>query len=204
MISTVERGHLEDLKVGAIRRIFGRVDARLLVEPRWRGAELERLLDVDHAAIVEAVAQRLEAAGWTVLVETTYAYGPERGSIDVIGVRADRRAVVACEIKTDVPAADAVARKLDEKRRLVPLIVRDRFGWTPAVVGAVLAMPESPRLRRVLTGPAASLARAFPIASRRVSAWLRDPDGPLAATWFLSNMALSNPRLVRTGSAGSK
>jgi hypothetical protein len=177
-----------------LRRVFAPLEARIDLHPSWRGAELERLLDLDHAAIEEALARRLERDGWQVLVEVTYSIGGERGSIDVLALHAERRAALVAEVKSDIPAAEAVGRKVDEKRRLAPLIVRERVGWTPAAVGAVLVLPESPRLRRLLAGPAASLERGFPIGSRTVAAWLRSPDRALAASWFLT---LSTPRAVR-------
>jgi hypothetical protein len=174
--------------------VFGSLEARIDLQPSWRGAELERLLDLDHAAIEEALARRIERDGWTVLIEVTYSIGGERGSIDVLALDAARRAALVVEVKSDIAAAEAVGRKLDEKRRLAPAIVHQRVGWTPITVAAVLVLPEGPRLRRLLAGPAASLGRAFPIASRAVATWLRNPNRPIAATWFLT---LSTPRAGR-------
>jgi transcriptional regulator with XRE-family HTH domain len=197
VVSQVERGHLVGTSVDLLRRLFGALDARLQLAPSWRGADLERLVDADHAAIVAALVRRLERAGWEALVEVTYAIGGERGSIDVLGIRPDIRAALTCEVKSDIPAAEAVARKLDEKGRLTPAIVRARLGWTPIVVGVALILPEGRRLRRLLNGQAASIARAYPIVSRRVASWLREPNRPLAATWFLSDIAARNARRVR-------
>jgi len=194
LVSLVERGHLESVAFGLLRRIFGALDVRLRLLATWRGAALDRLLDEDHAAVVAGIADRLERAGWQVLIEVTYSRYGERGSIDVLGVHAVARAVLVCEIKSDMPSAEATVRKLDEKRRLAPWIVRERLGWEPVVVGTVLVVPESPRIRRLLAGPASSVARAFPIASRAIGSWLRHPAGSLAATWFLTR---TNPRNSR-------
>lgn len=71
-----------------------------------------------------------------------------------------------------------------------------RLDWTPIAVGAVLVLPESTRLRAVLARPAEVLARMFPIDSRRVAAWLREPIGPLAATWFLRDITARNAARV--------
>ena len=197
LVSLVERGHLESVAFGLLRRLFGALEVRLSLVAMWRGAELERLLDEEHAAIVAATAARLERDGWHALIEVTYSRYGERGSIDVLGVLPSARAVLVCEIKSDVPSAETTGRKLDEKRRLAPSIVRERLGWEPGVVGAVLVVPESPRIRRLLAGPAVALARAFPIASRAVASWLKQPDAPLAATWFLTFTNARNPRRVR-------
>jgi transcriptional regulator with XRE-family HTH domain len=202
LVSNVERGHLEGVTVATLRSLFSAVDGRLVLEPRWRGAAMDRLLDADHAAIANAVATRLQAAGWQVLIEVTYAIGADRGSIDVLGVHPAYRAALAAEIKSDVPSVEATGRKLDEKQRLASRIVRDRLGWTPAVVGAVLVLPDVTRLRNLLAGPGATLARMFPVDSRRVSRWLRQPIGPFAATWFVPNITLRNaPRQRRPISA---
>ena len=198
LVSAVERGHLGRVALERLRSLFEAVEARLRLTPSWRGAELDRLLDADHSALEQAFATRLEESSWTPLLEVTYALGSERGAIDVLGVRPALRAALIAEIKSDIPAAESVGRKLDEKRRLAPAIVKARLGWTPESVGAVLVVPESNRLRRLLDGPAASLARMFPVDARRAAAWLRDPSGPLAATWFLSDISARNAQRTRS------
>jgi transcriptional regulator with XRE-family HTH domain len=196
LISTLELGHLGAAKVETVRAVFAALGARVLLEPRWRGAELDRLVDAEHASVVEAFARRLERLGWTPMIEVTYSVYGERGSIDVLGVLPAVRAAIVGEVKTDIPSSEGVGRKLDEKQRLAPAIVAERLGWRPTCVGSVLVLPESARLRRLLTGPAEPLARMLPIDSRRVSSWLRAPAGPLAATWFLSNTAPRGTRRV--------
>ena len=197
-VSDAERGHVARMSVATVRGLFAALDARLQLAPSWRGAELDRLLDADHAAIVEQVVRRLEQAGWEALVEVTYAMSGERGAIDVVGIDQTRRAVLVIEVKSDIASTEAVARKLDEKHRLAPAIARQRLGWIPSAVGVALVLPESVRLRRLLAGPAASLARKFPIAARSVRRWLQAPAGPLAATWFLSDInARSTSRVER-------
>lgn len=196
LVSLIERGHVDRSTVESIRRMFEALDARLHLAPTWGGAELDRLLDHDHGLVEGAAAKRLEHAGWTVHLEMTYEIGRERGSIDILGLHPAARAAFVGEAKTDVASSEAVGRKLDEKARFAPEVVRRRFGWTPVVVATVLVMPESPRLRR-LVGGSPELRRMFPVASRAVEAWPRKPAGALAATWFLSGIALGNPRRVR-------
>jgi transcriptional regulator with XRE-family HTH domain len=202
LVSNVERGHVARSTVTAVRALFEALDARLQLAPSWRGAELERLLDADHAAIVSQVVRRLELLGWSTLVEVTYSEYGERGSIDVLGLHARNRAALIIEVKSDIPSEEAVARKLDEKARLGPSIVRRRAGWIPSTLGVVLVLPESPRLRRRLAASAV-LARMFPILSRPLTSWLRNPHGSLAGSWFLSGITLRNPRRVRRRRPGS-
>lgn len=184
-ISRAERGWLEDLTLRVIRAIFAALEARVQLAPRWKGAELERLLDEDHSAVVAEVTQRLESLGWAVQIEVTYSEYGERGSIDVLGTRAAERAIVVVEVKTDIASSEAVGRKLDEKARLAPGIVRERLGWSPVSVGRLVVLPESMRLRRVV-GRHPVLARMFPIDAAAIRRWLRRPTGTLAGLWYLS------------------
>ncbi len=164
--------------------------------PRWKGAELERLLDEDHSVVVAAVARRLEALGWSVEVEVTYSEYGERGSIDLLGVQALTRAIVVVEVKTDVASSEAIGRKVDEKARLAPVIVLRRHGWTAANVGRLVVMPDSTRLRR-LVAQHQVFGRMFPSDALAIRRWLREPAGAVAGLWFLSD---THPRTNRSGS----
>lgn len=189
-VSTLERGHLEGSTLALLRRAFGALDARVELVPSWRGADLERLLDQDHARMVAVVASRLEALGWTPVTEVTYSEYGERGSIDVLGLDAVHRACVVIEVKTSITSAEAVGRKLDEKTRLAPGIVAARWSWRPDSVARILVLPETMRLRRRIEAEPA-LRRMLPPAGSTIRRWLRRPDGPLAATWFLSDSGAS-------------
>lgn len=176
-----------------IRAIFAALEARVQLAPRWKGAELERLLDEDHAAVVAAVARRLEAIGWTVELEVTYSEFGERGSIDVLGIRPAERAIVVVEVKTDVASTEAVGRKVDEKARLAHGIVAARLGWRPVSVGRLLVMPDRMRLRRLVERHEV-IARMFPVGAVAIRRWLRMPVGAMAGLWFLSDIARETGR----------
>src|SRR5262245_32457445 len=79
-ISLVERGHGLRLSGETMRRVFAALDARWDPVVTWRGGDLDRLLDADHAAIVDEVVRRLVALRWNVRVEVTYSHFGERGS----------------------------------------------------------------------------------------------------------------------------
>lgn len=191
-VSRVERGWLQHLPIRTLRSLFAALEAGLQVVPRWRGAELERLIDEDHSIVVDDVVRRLERLGWSTEVEVTYAEFGERGSIDVLGLRPDVRAIVVVEVKTDLASSEAVGRKLDEKARLGPAIVARRHGWGPTSVGRVLAMPGTMRLRRLVEGHPV-IARMLPAGSVAVRRWLRRPVGAIAGVWFLSDIAARTP-----------
>jgi transcriptional regulator with XRE-family HTH domain len=188
VVSRVEAGHLGGVTVDRLRRLFAGVEARLEMGPRWRGAELERLLDEAHAEVVAAVATVLESFGWAVAVEVTYSEYGERGSIDILATKAARRAALVVEVKTDLPSAEQVGRKVDEKARLAPRIVERRDGSRPETVGRVLVMPESAALRRRFDATPV-LHRLFPLESRAMRRWLKEPVGSAAGRWFLSGIA---------------
>ncbi len=96
-------------------------------------------------------------------------------------------AFLSVEVKTELVSIEATLRKLDEKVRLGPTIVRDRFGWQPALVGRVLVLPEESTARRRVARHSAVLDQALPQRGRSLISWLRSPVGPLAAIWFASS-----------------
>ena len=199
-VSRAERSWLQDLTLGTIRSLFTALEAGVLLAPRWRGADLERLLDEDHSRVVDAVAARLEKLGWIVEVEVTYSEFGERGSIDVLGLRPAARAIVVIEVKTDIASSEALGRKLDEKTRLAPRIVNNRLGWRAEHVGRVLVMPEAMRLRRLVERHPI-IGRMHPGDALAVRKWLRNPVGTVAGVWFLS---FSDPRTVGGAHAVSR
>jgi transcriptional regulator with XRE-family HTH domain len=199
MISLLERGHVARTNLDTLRRVFTALEARLELVASWRGAEIDRLLDQEHAALVAHAAGRLERLGWEVVLEVTYSAGGERGSIDLLGLRADRLAAVVVEVKSAIPSSEATGRKLDEKARLTPAIVRSRVGWTPTSVARVLVVPDTMRLRRLLIATDA-LRRMLPGDFSALRRWLRDPAGGVAAVWFLSDIRRSVGRERRGGS----
>ena len=185
-VSRAERGWFDQMSLRSLRAVFAALEARLLLAPRWHGAELERLLDEDHSVVVLDVARRLERLGWEVAMEVTYSEFGERGSIDVLGSMPSARAVVVVEVKTDVASTEQLGRKLDEKARLVPEIVGDRLGWRPTTVGRIVVMPETMRLRRLVQRHPV-IGRMFPVDATAVRRWLRQPSGTFAGLWFLSD-----------------
>jgi transcriptional regulator with XRE-family HTH domain len=196
-VSRAERGWLEDLSLRTIRAVFAPLEARVQLTPRWKGAELQQLIDEDHSVVVAEVARRIEALGWRVEIEVTYSEFGERGSIDVLGLRLTERSVVVVEVKTDVASTEALGRKLDEKARLAPRIVSERHGWMPTSVGRLVVMPDSMRLRRLVDRHHV-IGRMFPVDAAAIRRWLRQPAGAMAGLWFLSDM---RPRTAR-GTSG--
>jgi transcriptional regulator with XRE-family HTH domain len=185
MVSRAERGQFESMSVRSVRAICGALEVRLLFAPSWRGGELDRLLDEDHAALTSAVVKLMQRYGWTPLVEVTFSRFGERGSIDVLGVKAERRAVVVNECKTDLTSTEALNRGVDRKARLAADIVHERLGWRPQLIGRLVTLTDTTsNRRRVAAEPL--LDAAYPRRGPDVLQWLRDPVGPMAGLKFLA------------------
>lgn len=87
LVSLLEHGRFELITVHALRRVGAALEITLPFHPHWRGAEPARLLDADHATLVEVVARRLRRAGWQTEFEYTFNVYGERGSVDVLAWR---------------------------------------------------------------------------------------------------------------------
>ena len=186
-ISNLEGGHIERMSVRAVRGALSRLDADLSLQVFWRHGVVDLLLDERHAGLVGVTANILRGHGWDVVPEISYSEYGERGSIDLAALQAARRVLLIVEVKTELVSIEATLRKLDEKVRLGPTIVRDRFGWQPALVGRVLVLPEESTARRRVARHSAVLDQALPQRGRSLISWLRSPVGPLAAIWFASS-----------------
>jgi transcriptional regulator with XRE-family HTH domain len=190
-VSRIERGHVDEHQLRAVRAVASVVDMRVELNVRWRGAELDRVLDEDHARLAGAVAEILAALNWDVLSEVTYSMYGERGSIDLLAAHRATRMAVVIEIKAQLVSVESMGRKLDEKVRLAPRIVLERFGFRPIAVGRIVVLPDASTERRRVQSHRSLLSRMLPSGGRAVRAWLRAPIGALAGLWFLS---LSHPR----------
>lgn len=186
VVSRAERGKLAELKVGTLRSIATALDADLVISIRWRGAELDRLLDEGHAALAGRVARMLEDLGWEVHPEVSYSVYGERGSIDLLAWHAHTRTLLVVEIKTELASLEATVRKLDEKVRLAPAVADERFGWRPRGIAHLLVLPASSTPRRQVRRHAAVLDKAFPVRGTVVREWLAAPAGAIGGLMFAS------------------
>jgi len=200
-VSLIERGRIEQMTIGTIRTVFASVGAELVVGVRWRGGDLDRLLDEGHAALAGAIAGRLEADGWRVRLEVTYAVYGERGSIDVLAWHEASRTLLVVEVKTELTSVEETLRRHDAKVRLAARIATERFGWSPVAVARLLVLPETSSVRRAVGRHEAVFARAYPLAGWELRQWLRKPAGTRSGRLFLS---LTNGARGRQGSVGRK
>jgi transcriptional regulator with XRE-family HTH domain len=186
-LSRIERGHLDQVSLRTLRAVFAALEIRLELVATWRGAELERLLDEDHAVLVGSVALILERRRWDVAVEVTYSRFGERGSIDILAIHRATSAVLVVEVKTRLGSVEATLRRLDEKARLGALIAAERFGRRPGHVSRLIVLPDRSTERRTAARHSGVFSRSVPVQDGRlIRAWLRAPAAPLAGLWFLS------------------
>ncbi len=200
LVSAIENGRCGGLSLDILRAVFRAVGAGFDGQVLWRGPSLDRLVDARHAALVDAAAARLTRVGWEVIPEVTYSVFGERGSIDLLGGRHDRRAAIVEEVKSDLTRVEETLRKLDEKARLVREgIARERFGWGPLVVGRMLVLPDADRARRQVRAHASVFDAALPERGSAVRAWLRDPVGPMAGILFVADITGDGTNAARPG-----
>lgn len=206
-IAEVEAGRGDRLPLERLIAIVASLGGYLSVRILYQGEGLDRLRDRRHAALVEAMVERLQAEGWDVATEVTFNNFGERGSIDILAFHPATRTLLVVEVKTVVPDIGGLLSTLDRKVRLAADIARAR-GWQVKRVARLLVIPEASTARRRVADHQATFDNAFPARNVEVNAWLRSPSGSLSGLLFLSTARDSSTRrgsgprksTVRTGS----
>jgi transcriptional regulator with XRE-family HTH domain len=176
LISGIESGRIGSVGYARLLRVARSLGAELELNLRWRGEALDRLLDEDHARVVDLVVALFRAAGWETIVEASFALGGERGSIDVLAWHPATASIAVVEVKSVVPDVQATIFTLDRKARVAPLVARDR-GWRCERVARLLVVAEGRTARRRVERHAATFDAALPIRTREALAWIRQPRG---------------------------
>ena len=194
-VSRIERGHVASLSVGCLRDVSTALEIRLDLVPRWRGGDLDRLLNRAHSALHESVARtfRDSLRAWSLSPEVSFAFYGERGVIDILAWHAEARSVVVIELKTDIVDVNELLGTLDRKRRLAPKIAAER-GWAPVSVSTWLIVLDSRTNRRRVAAHAAMLTSAMPDGRSAVGRWLRDPVGSVHAISFWTDRHAEHAR----------
>lgn len=188
-ISRFERGRLSSCSVRAVRRVLEALDAWIFMKVIWRGGELDRLLDADHARLHErwAIRKRASGDGWVSRAEVTYSVFGERGSIDDLAFHAESKTLLVTELKTGIYRTDETLAKLDEKVRLADGIAR-RFGWRANRVVPCLVVAEGrTNRRRIETHPA--MFAAFGRRGWSARRWLADPIQSVDGLLLFENLS---------------
>ncbi len=200
-VSRIERGHMAPLPFETTARVAARLDIRLDVIARWRGGELDHLLNAGHSAMHEQVGRLFERLpGWQTVPEASFSIRGERGIVDVLAWHATRRMLLVVELKTAIVDVQELVGTTDRKRRLARAIGAER-GWPTkgAAASAWVVIADDRTNRARLAAHATVLRAAFPADGRRMRGWLRDPG---AAVGVLSFMQIASPRKGMSATGG--
>lgn len=195
VVSRIERGHLDGVPLRVLREVAQALDARIEVSLRWRGGDLDRLVNARHSALHESVARWFESRpGWFIAPEVSFAIYGERGVIDVLAFHPASGALLVVELKTDVVDVQELIGTLDRKRRLAARVARER-GWQAATVSAWLVIWDTRTNRRRVGAHRAFLGAAFPYDGRAMRRWLRHPRDPVSGLsfWTIAHRAHAIP-----------
>jgi transcriptional regulator with XRE-family HTH domain len=205
-VSRFERGQLDGMTIGSLDALAGALGATLVVDLRWRGAELDRLVDRLHAEVQEAAARRLTRAGWLVRAEVTFNHYGDRGACDLVALHPATGCVLVVEVKSRLGNVQETLHRLDTKARLGGLLAQ-QLGWPrPGSVARALVLAELRSTRRVLARHP-ELFAGFPVRGRRATRWLRRPMvGRVGVLWFevasdAGDSRVTADRRVRSGPA---
>jgi transcriptional regulator with XRE-family HTH domain len=184
-ISLFETGRLDPMPIRTVRRILGGLDAELVLAVRWRGGDLDRLLDAAHARLAEKFARLLADDGWQVMPEVSYSVFGERGSIDLLAWHAQTATLLVIEVKSEIATVEGTFRKHDEKVRLAGKVAAERLGWVAQATARLLVLPEHRTVRRQVEDKQALFGRVYPHRNVEVRRWLRTPAGAMSGILFL-------------------
>ena len=162
MVSRLERGRIAAMAVGSVREIAQALDAEVLLVVRWRGGELDRLMDEGHATLVGRAVEILQSLGWETRSEVSYSIYGERGSIDVLAWHAPTRTLLVVEVKSELISVEETLRVHDAKLRLAPRIAAERFGWQATATARLLVLPDLSTARRRVSAPSCRARRCLP------------------------------------------
>jgi transcriptional regulator with XRE-family HTH domain len=197
-VSRVERGHITTLSIGRVRTIAAALDIRVDVVPRWRGGDLDRLLNRRHSQLHESVARafRTRWPAWNLVPEASFSIYGERGVIDLLGWHPGRRSVLVIELKTDIVDVNELLGALDRKRRLARQVAAGR-DWDPRVVSALLIVAAGRTNRRHVRDHADTIALALPDGRGTMERWLAGAVGVVASCSFWPEIPAGTGRHAR-------
>jgi transcriptional regulator with XRE-family HTH domain len=195
-VSLLERGHCETLSLIAVRRIAATVDVRIELVGRWRGGDLDRLLNRRHSVLAEDFAAALtQTEGWQIEPEVSFSIYGERGVIDQLAWHSETGHLLVVEFKTQLVDINELLGTLDRKRRLIRQIAAGR-GWRPSRVSVWLVIADTCTNRRHVREHATLLRSQLPLDGRQLRKLLRDPTEAGSGVAFWSD---ASGRSTRSG-----
>lgn len=118
-VGELERGAVGATEVAVLRAVAVALEARVEIDVRWGGADLDRLLAAGHAALHELVGGYIRTLpGWEQQAEVTFAIYGERGVIDILAWHAETRSLLIIELKTALGDPQQLVAVMDRRVRL--------------------------------------------------------------------------------------
>jgi transcriptional regulator with XRE-family HTH domain len=183
-VSDLERGRVGHMLVRCVRSVGAALEIEMPFGPRWRGPELDRLLDADHATIVGGVVAYLRQLEWTVLVEWSFNHYGERGSIDIVAWHPQFRALVVIEVKTSIVDLQDLLATQDRKVRIATTLLPREQGWRPAHVARIVVLADGSTTRSAVARHRSVLDAVLPARTVAIKGWLLAPKADIAGIWF--------------------
>jgi hypothetical protein len=185
MVARAEDHRIIGLRLELILRIAAVLDIRVDFSPRWRGGELDRVLNAGHAAMHEQVATMLSATpAWLFRPEVSFAIYGERGVIDILAFHPQTGALLVIELKTELVDVQDLIGSVDRYTRLAQRVAAEQ-DWNARHVSCWVVISDATRNRRRVANHSSMLGAAFPADGRTMRGWLRNPSRTMRALSFL-------------------
>ncbi|HYI66573.1 MAG TPA: helix-turn-helix domain-containing protein [Candidatus Limnocylindrales bacterium] len=173
-ISDIERGRIDRYTLRTVRDLLRAVDGSATLDVIWGGrGDLDRLLDADHARLMQLWADSHRRAGWDVWNEASYNIYGERGRIDQLAFHPPTGVLEVTEGKTGIWDVQETLGRLDAKVRLAPRVAAERRWRIRRVVGA-LVLADGRTVRRRVADHGVLFAR-YEVRGRSARAFVRNP-----------------------------
>jgi len=200
-VSDIERGRIGRYTISSVRRLLRALEADGELAVRWGApGDLDRLLDRDHALLVQAWADLHRRHGWQVWPEASFSVYGERGRIDLLAFHPPTGVLVVSEMKTGLWNLQDTLGRLDAKVRLARSVAAER-GWeVRRVVGALIVAEGRTARRRVAEH--AALFAGYETRGRAARAFVRGPRA--AVRGLLAFVTLPNSNHGRSRRAGQR
>ena len=138
-----------------------------------------------HAVMNGFSARRLDRLGSSTATEVQIGDQHPRGWIDLMAFRAEDRALVIEEVKTDIPDMGGLQRSLSFYAREARSVAAG-LGWQARSVVVLVVGLDSEAMARRLADNRAIIDQAFPGSVPVMAAWLADAGAPEPRGWTLA------------------
>ncbi len=183
-VSLLERGLFQDLSLATMRSIATALGMWYEITAKWRGVDLDRLVNGAHDALQRAVLRWFgRLPGWIALPEVSFSIYGERGAIDVLAWHQASRTLLIVELKTFLVDPAELVRTMDARLRLGRQIGAEQ-GWRSSTVARWVIFTDTRTNRRHVAAHRDVLTPLATLDGRRMRTWLRSPAGPVSALSF--------------------